>query len=364
MILLLIFILINESLTCYAFEPKINGKSGVLIETKSGRLLYSYNAHLKLPMASTTKIMTALVAIENGNLNDIVKVDRSSVGIEGSSIYLRPGEEITLKDLLYGLMLRSGNDSAIAIAKHVGGTVDNFIKMMNKKAKEIGAYNTNFTNPHGLHNDNHYTTAYDLALITREAMKYDTFKEIVKTKVWVANRNVNRYFYNKNKTLWQYNGGDGVKIGYTKRAGRCLVASATRDNMQLIAVVLNDSTWFNDCYRLFDYGFKNYRPFVIHEKGQFVRSVYVPNGKRDILPIVVKDSLIIPLRDEEKNTIKTVIKLPKRLNAPINEGQLVGAIEIYMQGKLIHKGDLIAKESIEEKTMLDKIMETILNIFR
>ncbi|EOD01085.1 D-alanyl-D-alanine carboxypeptidase family protein [Caldisalinibacter kiritimatiensis] len=363
-IILSICIIMLCSNLSFADSPSIEGQSGILIEADSGRILYSHNINRKLPMASTTKIMTALIALENGNLDDIVKVDKKSVGVEGSSIYLYEGEEISLKDLLYGLMLRSGNDSAVAIAKHIGGTVENFVDMMNKKAKEIGAYNTNFTNPHGLSDRNHYTTAYDLALITREAMKNQHFKNIVKTKLWIADRKRNRYFCNKNKTVFQYSGGDGVKIGYTTAAGRCLVASATRNNMQLIAVVLNDYNWFNDCYGLFDYGFENYISYIVFDKGQLAKTVYVDNGQKEYLPLITADKFLIPLKESEKGKIKTVIKAPDKVEAPIIKGKSLGTVEVYLKGKLIHKENLLAKENIKEKNTLDKIYDFIQNLFK
>ena len=208
-VLILFTIILFASPTSHCSEPDISAQSAILMDSISGRVIYSFNSQEKLPMASTTKIMTALVAIENGDMKDVVKINKDWIGIEGSSIYLYEDEEITKKDLLYGLMLRSGNDAAIAIANYIGGDISNFIEMMNIRSKKIGALNTNFVNPHGLEDENHYTTAYDLALITKEALKLSEFSEIVSTKTWVANRDKNNYFYNKNKTIWQYDGGDG-----------------------------------------------------------------------------------------------------------------------------------------------------------
>lgn len=354
---LIITVTASTAFAARTSPPAINGSSSILIETNTGRVLYSTNPNLKLPIASTTKIMTALLALENGNLDEKVKINRKSVGIEGSSIYLFPDEEITLRDLVYGLMLRSGNDAAVAIAIHIGGSVENFAELMNKKAKEIGAKNTNFTNPHGLHNDNHYSTAYDLALITREAMKYEEFKKISKTNLWVADRDINRYFYNKNKTIRQYDGGDGVKIGYTRKAGRCLVSSATRNNMQLIAVVLNNPTWFNDCYKLFDYGFENYEPMVVYDKNQLARNIYVPNGKKEILPVITKNSLVLPLSKNEVEHLKTTVVLPEKVDAPIKKGDKIGSIKVFIKGQLMYTEDLIARENVIEKGFWDKAVE-------
>ncbi len=335
------------------------------MERDSGKILYSYNCNKELPMASTTKIMTALIALENENIKSIVDIKKQYVGIEGSSIYLCEDEKLSLEDLLYGLMLRSGNDSAVAVADYVGKGVNNFIKMMNGKAKRLGAYNTNFTNPHGLSHPNHYTTAYDLALITRKALENDKFREIVKTKLWIADRKINKYFYNKNKTLWQYKYGDGVKIGYTRNAGRCLVSSATNnEGMQLIAVVLNDSNWFSDCYKLFDYGFNNYKKMVVFEEGQFIRNIEIKNGKKKFISIVTNDSLIVPLKENEKKNIKTVINLPDYVEAPVNKGKKVGSIKVYNEGELINTTHLIVNDSVQLKNLKDKIVDLLNNILR
>ncbi|SHH48025.1 D-alanyl-D-alanine carboxypeptidase (penicillin-binding protein 5/6) [Caloranaerobacter azorensis DSM 13643] len=357
-----IILILLSSHNSYCEPIELNAKSSILMEVNTGRILFSYNPHIKLPMASTTKIMTALIAIEYGNLDDIVTIKKNSVGIEGSSIYLKEGETLTLRDLLYGLMLRSGNDAAMAIAEHIGGTVDNFVKLMNEKAKELGAINTNFTNPHGLHDANHYTTAYDLALITREALKKKEFRDIVKSKLWIADRDINKYFYNKNKTLWQYEGGDGVKTGYTKRAGRCLVSSATKNGMQLIAIVLDDYSWFNDCYKLLDYGFSLFKPKVVFNKGQFIKNVEVINGNKEKIPIVTNKELIIPMKDSEIENIKVKIELPEKIYAPIEKNQKVGKIRIYLNGKLFAVNDLVTKYRIEEKSIFVKITDYLRKI--
>ena len=343
----------------YCEKPGISAQAAILIDSKSGRVLLEYNPHIKLPMASTTKIMTALVALENGELDDKVKIKRDEIGIEGSSIYLYEGEVISLEDLLYGLMLRSGNDSAVSIANFIGETQEEFINMMNKKAIEIGANNTNFMNPHGLHDDNHYTTAYDLALITREAMKKEEFKEISKAKIWKANRDKNNIFYNKNNNLWEYEGGDGVKIGYTKRAGRCLVSSATRNDTQLISVVLNDGNWFNDCYTLMNYGFENFKDYVIFDKDQYISKAPIVDGIKDYVPIVTKDSFLYPLREEELEQIKIHVNIVDILRAPITKGETVGNINVYLDGKLIHEEELITKENIRKLSPIEKILKNL-----
>ncbi len=340
-------------------EPDISAQSAVLIDAQSKRILASYNPYIKLPMASTTKIMTALIALERGKLTEEIKIDRNAVGIEGSSIYLEEGEIITLEDLLYGLMLRSGNDSAMAIANYIGKDIEDFIKLMNYMAKKIGAENTNFMNPHGLHDDNHYSTAYDLALITAKAMELEKFSEIVSSKTWKADRNKNNIFYNKNKTLWEYEGGDGVKTGYTTRAGRCLVTSATRNGTKLIAVALNDGNWFNDCYKLMDYGFENFTTYVICEKEQFFKKIPINNGKKDFVSAISQDTFIYPLKEEELDRVKINLNLPKAIEAPIAKGEIIGDITIYLDGQIIHMGKVISKEKVEKLGMIKRFIKKI-----
>ncbi|MBB6674191.1 D-alanyl-D-alanine carboxypeptidase family protein [Cohnella nanjingensis] len=245
--------------TAYAApdKPVSHAKATALIDVTSGRLLYSDHGDDRMLIASLTKIMTAIVAIENGKLTDVVKVSPRAAKVEGSSIYLKAGEKMPLQDLLYGLMLRSGNDAATAIAEHVGGSIDGFAFLMNRKAEELGLANSHFVNPSGLDHKDHYSSANDLAKLTAYAMHNKTFKEIVKTKEkLVSNRDYE--WLNKNKMLRMYDGADGVKTGYTKQALRCLVSSATRNGQQLVAVTLNDGDDWADHQRLLDFGFMNY----------------------------------------------------------------------------------------------------------
>ena len=222
----------------------------VVIEAESGRILYQKNCNERLAMASTTKIMTALLALESGlDLDEEFIVDERSVGIEGTSLYLRKGEKKTLKELLYGLMLPSGNDAAVAIACRVSGSEEEFVKLMNQKASELGLKNTSFANAHGLDSEGHYTSAYDLAMITAEAMKNPTFCEIVKAKNVTVSGNEEvsgKALKNKNKLLWSMEGCEGVKTGFTDNAKRCFVCSAKRDGMRLICVVLNCGPMFEE----------------------------------------------------------------------------------------------------------------------
>lgn len=234
--------------------PTVSALQAILIDGKTGEVLYEKNADQKGYPASTTKIMTALVALDICKEMGIspkqkLVVPKEAVGVEGSSLYLKGGEKKTIEDLLYGVMLRSGNDGATALAATMGGNLDNFVKRMNEKARELDCKCTNFVNPSGLFDDNHYTTARDLATIAQCAMKDKTFRKVVGAKSW-------EQYTNKNKTVFQYEGATGIKIGFTKKSGRTLVASAKRKNVELICVVLSDGNWFNDAYALMDYGFQ------------------------------------------------------------------------------------------------------------
>lgn len=357
-IILTLILLIGNC--AFAVDISHSGQSYILIEESSGRVLLERNAHKKMPMASTTKIMTALLAIEKGNLDDIVTIDEESVGVEGSSIYLQEGEKIRLKELIYGLMLRSGNDSAVAIANHISGSLEDFVADMNEKSRSIGAKNTNFMNPHGLHDDNHYSTAYDLALITRETFKNKDFAEIFSSKSYKGSREKNNYYVNKNKTLWDYSGGDGGKTGYTMASGRCLVSSATRDNMRLIAVSLNAPNWFNDNYRLLDYGFENYNLYRIYDKDQYLTSVQIEDGVKDRLDLLAGGEFYYPLTLDEKKQIKLNIKLDHPLKTPpFQEGDLIGHTEVFLNGVLIRKDGLLAGQNIKKKPFLQRIMDKL-----
>lgn len=242
----------------------ISAGQAILIDGDKGKVLYEKCADERAYPASTTKIMTALIVLETLEKNDSpmeqkVRVPACAEGVEGSSLYLKDGEEISIEDLLYGLMLVSGNDAAVALAEIIGGSQENFVKMMNEKAKELGCRNTHFVNPNGLFDEDHYTTARDMAVISMEAMKDPAFRKIVLATSWKADREESSYvtFPNKNKTVYEYQGGNGIKIGYTTDSGRTLVASSERDGKTMICVVMSAPDWFNDAYRLMDHGYAN-----------------------------------------------------------------------------------------------------------
>lgn len=291
-----------------AEEIGVSAQAAILIDGETGRVLYEKNSHEKLRIASITKIMTAIIAIENGNLDDMVTTSENAFGTEGSSIYLKQGEKLSLEHMLYGLMLRSGNDAAVAIAEHVGGSVEGFSFLMNQKAEELGMRNTIFNNPHGLDtHEEHYSTAYDMAILTAYAMKNDTFAEISKTQKKSApleGEKWDRLWYNKNRLLKKYPHADGVKTGYTKRAKRTLVSSATKDGHRLIAVTLNAPDDWNDHIKMFEYGFNKYSKKELVTAGE---KLVGEDINRNDGYFQYKNSFYYPLLESEKVQARIVL---------------------------------------------------------
>ncbi len=350
---------------CYNAPPKIASPSAVAIDTRNGRIMYDKNAFKKRQMASTAKIMTAILAIEKGDRNDLVTVSRRAAYIGGSQAHLKVGEKIKLGHLLYALMLPSGNDAAIAIAEHTSGSVEQFVLLMDQKAKEIGAHNTKYGSPHGLDRNN-YSTAYDLALITRYCLENPTFKELVRTKNKVIPRQgstAGKEYRNTNKLLFTYGGADGVKTGYTSPAGKCLVASATKNDWQVVSVVLGaKSTYqrFNDSAKILDYVFDNF-PFVtVLPKGRKMVSVSVLKGKKDSVYLINRDEITMHLSDAELAEIERDFLIPDQLTAPVVQDQAVGKVILRLGENIIGACDLYAAESVRFWTVdmnLRKIFE-------
>ncbi len=352
---LFILLYFMSSVKVYAESyPSISAKAAIVMDQETGRVLYEKNPHEKLPMASTTKIMTLLVALEKGNLNDIATVSKRAASVGGSSIWLSPGEKIDMESLLYGLMLNSGNDAATAIAEHIGGSVENFIEIMNQKAREIGAYNTHFVTPSGLDIgiDDHYTTAYDLALITRYAFRYPKFAEIVSTKEktipWEG-REWDRYLRNKNKLLWIYEGADGVKTGFTNKAGRCLVSSASREGRRFIAVVLNSPPMWEDSMKILDYAFSKYKPYKVLEKGELIKKIKVEGGKENSVSVVSERECIIPALEDEKQDVNLEFHFPKSVKAPVEKGEKIGYVTVKIGEEKICDVNCVALKKVEQE---------------
>ncbi len=344
-------------------EMSLSAKSAVLIELESGSILYKKNAHLRLPMASTTKIMTALVAIELGDLDKKVKIDPRACGIEGSSIYMTETEELTLRSLLYALMLASANDAAAAIAYEIGGSIERFAELMNEKALSLGLKSTHFENPHGLDAKEHYTTAYDLAIITAEALKNEEFLEICSTKQTVIpmNDGGKRYLSNHNKMLRLYHGAIGVKTGFTKKSGRCLVSAAERDGLTLIAVTLNAPDDWNDHKKLLDFGFSNYERVLIANKGEFTLELDAMGGA---LPsLIVANSKPLSASTPKDNTKLTQrIEVMRPIFAPVKSGAIVGEVKYYYKDKLVASSPLIAVHQLDARESKHGLFTRIKNL--
>ena len=311
--------------------------SEIVMETTSKRILSATNIHEKKYMASTTKILTAIVVIENCDLNETVTVGAETVGVEGSSIYLENGEKLSVKDLLYGLMLRSGNDCAETLAVHCSGSIEKFAELMNQTAARIGATESHFVNPHGLHNDDHYTTAYDLALISCYAMRNGVFKEIVstqKTRIPFTTRGTERLLINKNKMLKEFEGATGIKTGFTKKAGRCLVSSCERNGMELVSVVLNCGPMFERSKTILQNGFDEYNMCKIVGSENIID--FIPVGNSDFkCGVHIKNDIVLPLKESEKDKINVVYELPESIPVGTPKNAEIGFVKIYCENNLI-----------------------------
>lgn len=320
--------------------------STILMDTDNNRIIYSKNIHEVRSVASISKIMTAVLAIESGKLDDEVKINSSINKAYGSAIYIKIGEKMKLRDLVYGLMLRSGNDAALAIADYVGGSVDNFVTMMNHKAKEIGMKNSKFNNPSGLDEDKaNYSTAYDMAILTSYAMKLSDYRKIAKTKEYKLETNKNNYiWHNKHKLLRLYKYTTGGKTGYTKIAKRTLVTTASKDNTNLVAVTLNDGNDFKDHMDLFDYGFENYKSYSILKKGYI--NIYNENYYKDY-NLYIKEDFKYILDDSEKESINIKYKLKKIKK--IKDRENVGSVIVNLGDKQIYTEPIYAKIKTKNK---------------
>lgn len=346
--LLLVFILITGSDSCLASEDfTIAARAAVLIDSESGRVLYAQNENEMLPEASCTKIMTALIALENSEMDESVTAGKNAHGVTGTSLYLSEGETLSMEQMLYGLLLRSGNDAAVAIAEHVAGSVKEFASMMNERAKQLNA-DANFVNPHGLDADGHRASALGLARIMREALKNESFRTITGTQrkviPWVGNE-YSRVLENKNRLLSDYEGATGGKTGYTSKAGRCLVFSAKRDEMELIGVVLSCPNWFDEAEKLLDYGFDNFRLHIALETGEEAGTASVLNGEKASVSASAQNRLAAAIRKDETPKLNTQIE---PLTAPVETGKQIGTAYLKIGDEIIVQTPLLAAESVKK----------------
>lgn len=321
----------------------ISAKSAILMDCTTGRILYEQNAEQKSLIASTTKIMTALLVCERCNVLDRMRIPKEAVGIEGSSMYLQEGEILTIQELLYGLMLHSGNDAAVALAIYCAGTVEEFSQMMNDKARALGMVNTNFENPNGLDSANHYSTAEDLGILASYAMENPIFEKVVSTKTVKVGQ---RYLKNHNKLLWQLEGADGVKTGYTRTAGRILVSSAKRNGRRLVAVTINDPDDWRDHIALLESGFENYSEQKLVSKGDILGVIEVTGGQSVGVQLVANESFSYSLAEGE--TPKIYLPSPGFVYAPVVENQEAGYAQIYLGEDWIGRIQIVYGQTVEQ----------------
>lgn len=356
--------------TACAAPPAMSAQGAVLMDAKTGQILYDRNMNKKLAPASTTKIMTAIIAIESGRLDEVTRVSAHAAATGGSSLNLYPGQNITLRELVTGLLLRSGNDAAVAIAEHLAGSVDAFVDIMNKKAAAIGAVHTNFRNPHGLSAPNHVSTAFDLAWITRYALTNPTFAQIVGTKEthieWLDRKGNSheRNLRNTNKLLWMLEDADGVKTGTTNAAGPCLVSSATRNNQKLIAVVLHDHSRWYDSMMLLKHGFDTYDLYEYAEEGAVFNTLPVENGMTGLVDAIVAAPGALVVNTADYAAVTVEVDLPEKIKAPVYQGQKIGEIVFYVQDKAVKTVDLVAGNAVEESTMSKILLKHWMNTMR
>lgn len=364
--ILMIFVMLGNLVDVCASEiknPSVVSDAVILMDAKTGRVLFEKNMDKPLAMASTTKIMTAIIALENGNLEDIVSVSKNATKAPEVKMNLQEGEEISLLDLLYALMLQSSNDCAIAIAEHIGGDVANFCNMMTEKAEILGAKDTLFVTPNGLDEGDHHSTAYDMALISRYALQNEKFMEIINTQSVKIKTNKKAYdVNNKNAFLNLYDGANGMKTGYTNKAGYCFVGSALRGDMNLICVVLA-SGWgatgktqkWKDSEALLDYGFDNFEYIEVLGNRVLGEKIQVLKGSESEIGLYYATDLIAPLREDEVSKVNIVVEYLEVVEAPIYKDEIVGNASVYIDNELLGKIDILADTTVLKNTFFSNL---------
>ena len=356
--------------------PSINSRAAVIYDRTSGTVICGKNENEIRKMASTTKIMTCLIVLENCNLTETAEVSSKAAGTGGSRLGLTTGAKITVNDLLYGLMLCSGNDAAVALAEHTAGSVEEFAVLMNNKAQELGLEHTHFVTPHGLDQEEHYTTAFELAKIADYALNVPEFAKIVKTKNYTVT--INGYpksLNNTNELLGNLNGVYGVKTGFTNGANRCLVTAIKRDNLDIICVVLGaDTKKFRtqDSIKLIEYAFKNYSLVNINgiidkefaawkEQNKYTLEIIKGKSKYANLVINLEGEKYYPVQNDKKGDIRVTIETEKELSAPVNQNQVVGRLSVILDNKEIESINIVCETDINKKNYLDYFKELIQN---
>lgn len=346
--------------------PNVTATAAIVIEASTGHVIYERNPDQHMYPASTTKMMTLITALESNQLDEIVTVGPGAYNAEGSTLWLDEGERIPLGDLLYGMMLISGNDGAIAIAEHCGGNVPEFAARMTQKAHDLGAVNTNFVNANGLPDTNHYTTARDLAIMAKYGLTLPHFEEICSTKEisfgWIHDDT--KILRNENQMLWLYRGANGIKTGYTDAAGRCLVTSAKQNGVQLIAVVLDSLYIWNDSIFLLDYGFSKVSSDTLIEPGQVVKTLPITSGRRKSMQVKTAGEIILPVFSDDANAYEIVYDLPETLTAPITSGETIGKIRVVLpDGREAASVDVVTTADVEQKSFFRLVINKIKSFF-
>ncbi|MFI3227980.1 MAG: D-alanyl-D-alanine carboxypeptidase family protein [Clostridia bacterium] len=347
------------------FAVSVSAKSAVIIDMDTLEILFSKEENQIMSMASTTKIMTAIIALENADLDREIDVKLEYTLVEGSSMYLKEGEKISMLDLIYGLMLMSGNDAAIAVACETTGDYDEFIELMNQKAIELGLENTSFENPNGLDSENHYTTAYELAKLTAYALENEQFAQIVGSQYYKTDT---RTMQNHNKMLWLVDEAVGVKTGYTKSSGRCLVSAATVNGKTLIAVTLDAPSDWADHTAMFDEAFAMYDVYNIQNEGDIFGEVDIYGGEQTGVNVVFYEDLNLNLTAEQKDLLTFSINSKKIHYSPIKKGEIYGEIVYNIMNEEIYRGNLIFAQDVNyeyvpEMNIYEKFVDFIKNLF-
>lgn len=353
-ILAVILMLLFQSPRPAAAAPEIVGEGAALIDGRNGQFLYEKNPSQRFYPASTTKILTAVIALENGKLDARVKIPAEACNVEGSAIGIIEGEQMSLEDLLYALLLNSGNDTAVAIAIHVAGSVDKFTDLMNKKAAELGAVDSHFNNPNGLPDPNHYSTAHDMALISYYAMQNPEFRRIAATKIRTIERSdpdAQTYLENHNRLLWNYEGAIGLKTGYTEEAGQCLVSAADRNGREMLAVVMKsegNNIW-TDSTALLDYGFDAYNNVNLIQAGKVIGEVPVRYGVIDSVPVLTGSSMSYNFTKDKTADFREEVRLAADVAAPVKTGAKLGELVFFAGAYELGRVDLTAQKQVDRK---------------
>lgn len=348
-VFLLIMLLSIPSAARAEDMPNVSAQSACMLDMSSGKMLYGKKEHEKRPMASTTKIMTAILAIESGKMDQLVTIPASATRVEGTKIYVKTGEKLYLRDLVEGLMLNSGNDAAEAIACFLSGNMNDFAKKMTQKAQQIGAADTQFKNAHGLSQEGHYTTAYDLALITRYALQNKEFARIAsmasaQISTYMDARTI--YLKNHNKLLSLYDGAVGVKTGFTKEAGRCLVGAAKQNGVYVVTVTLKAPNDWQDHIAMFTYAFSHYESRMVFEKNYFLKTAAVQNGEKPYVKLVSQQSAFVTAKKQEKVASYLKYTVPSMVKAPVKKGEKIGYVDLYVDDLWQKRIPLLAKNSV------------------